>query len=74
MAKLKKPYMVIVSVYGDSGGEPFEKEYTRLKTWAVSPEKAESNARYRVEGKAYWCEEYGTNGNWKSYHYKAIEV
>lgn len=71
MAQTKKHYKVDVYIYGESAFIPFRKLYKTIETRAVSAEKAESNARYRNEGRAFWCEEYGNDGNWRSYEYQA---
>lgn len=70
----KKRYRVDIFIYGDSAGVPFRRKYDTIETWAVSEKKAESNARYRTEGKAYCNEEYGSEGNWSSFDYKAVQV
>ena len=71
MAQTKKHYKVDVYIYGESAFIPFRKLHKTIETWSVSAEKAESNARYRNEGRAFWCEEYGNDGNWRSYEYQA---
>ena len=71
MAQAKKHYKVDVYIYGESAFIPFRKFHKTIETWAVSSDKAESNARYRNEGRAFWCEEHGSEGNWSSYEYKA---
>ena len=71
MAQAKKHYKVDVYIYGESAFIPFRKFHKTIETWAVSAEKAESNARYRNDGRAFWCEEHGSEGNWSSYEYKA---
>ena len=71
MAQTKKHYKVDVYIYGESASTPFRKLYKTIETWAVSSDKAESNARYRNEGRAFWCEEYGNDGNWSAYDYQA---
>ena len=71
MAQTKKHYQVDVYIYGESACTPFRKLYKTIETWAVSSDKAESNARYRNEGRAFWCEEHGSEGNWSSYEYQA---
>ena len=71
MAQTKKHYKVDVYIYGESAFIPFRKLYKTIETWAVSSDKAESNARYRNEGRAFWNEEHGSEGNWSSYEYQA---
>ena len=71
MAQTKKHYKVDVYIYGESACTPFRKLYKTIETWAVSSDKAESNARYRNEGRAFWSEEHGSEGNWSSYEYQA---
>ena len=71
MAQTKKHYNVDVYIYGESACIPFRKLYKTIETWAVSSDKAESNARYRNEGRAFWCEEHGSEGNWSAYDYQA---
>ena len=71
MAQTKKHYKVDVYIYGESACTPFRKLYKTIETWAVSSEKAESNARYRNEGRAFWNEEHGSEGNWSAYDYQA---
>ena len=71
MAQTKKHYKVDVYIYGESACTPFRKLYKTIETWAVSSDKAESNARYRNEGKAFWNEEHGSDGNWSAYDYQA---
>ena len=71
MAQTKKHYKVDVYIYGESAFTPFRKLYKTIETWAVSSDKAESNARYRNEGMAFWNEEHGSEGNWSSYEYQA---
>ena len=71
MAQTKKHYKVDVYIYGESACTPFRKLYKTIETWAVSSDKAESNARYRNEGRAFWNEEHGSEGNWSSYEYQA---
>ena len=71
MAQTKKHYKVDVYIYGESAFTPFRKLYKTIETWAVSSDKAESNARYRIEGRAFWNEEHGSEGNWSSYEYQA---
>lgn len=71
MAQTKKHYKVDVYIYGESAFTPFRKLYKTIETWAVSSDKAESNARYRNEGRAFGCEEHGSEGNWSSYEYQA---
>ena len=55
MAQAKKHYKVDVYIYGESAFTPFRKLHKTIETWAVSADKAESNARYRNEGRAFWC-------------------
>ena len=71
MAQTKKHYKVDVYIYGESACTPFRKLYKAIETWAVSSDKAESNARYRNEGRAFWNEEHGSDGNWSAYDYQA---
>ena len=71
MAQTKKHYKVDVYIYGERAFTPFRKLYKTIETWAVSSDKAESNARYRNEGRAFWCEEHGSEGNWSAYDYQA---
>ena len=71
MAQTKKHYKVDVYIYGESACTPFRKLYKTIETWAVSSDKAESNARYRNEGRAFWNEEHGSDGNWSAYDYQA---
>ena len=71
MAQAKKHYKVDVYIYGESACTPFRKLYKTIETWAVSSDKAESNARYRNEGRAFWNEEHGSDGNWSAYDYQA---
>ena len=71
MAQTKKHYKVDVYIYGESASTPFRKLHKTIETWAVSADKAESNARYRNEGRAFWCEEHGSEGNWSAYEYQA---
>lgn len=71
MAQTKKHYKVDVYINGESAFTPFRKLYKTIETWAVSSDKAESNARYRNEGRAFGCEEHGSEGNWSSYEYQA---
>ena len=71
MAQTKKHYEVDVYIYGESACTPFRKLYKTIETWAVSSDKAESNARYRNEGRAFWNEEHGSDGNWSAYDYQA---
>ena len=71
MAQTKKHYNVDVYIYGESACTPFRKLYKTIETWAVSSDKAESNARYRNEGRAFWNEEHGSDGNWSAYDYQA---
>ena len=71
MAQTKKHYKVDVYIYGESACTPFRKLYKTIETWAVSSDKAESNARYRNEGRAFWNEEHGSEGNWSAYDYQA---
>ena len=71
MAQTKKHYKVDVYIYGESAFTPFRKSYKTIETWAVSSDKAESNARYRNEGRAFWNEEHGSEGNWSAYDYQA---
>ena len=71
MAQTKKHYKVDVYIYGESACTPFHKLYKTIETWAVSSDKAESNARYRNEGRAFWNEEHGSDGNWSAYDYQA---
>ena len=71
MAQTKKHYEVDVYIYGESACTPFRKLYKTIETWAVSSDKAESNARYRNEGRAFWNEEHGSEGNWSAYDYQA---
>ena len=53
MAQTKKHYKVDVYIYGESACKPFRELYKTIETWAVSSDKAESNARYRNEGRAF---------------------
>lgn len=53
MAQAKKHYKVDVYIYGESAFTPFRKLHKTIETWAVSADKAESNARYRNEGRAF---------------------
>ena len=71
MAQTKKHYKVDVYIYGESACTPFRKLYKTIETWAVSSDKAESNARYRNEGRAFWNEEHGSDENWSAYDYQA---
>ena len=71
MAPTKKHYKVDVYIYGESAFTPFRKLYKTIETWAVSSDKAESNARYRNEGRAFGNEEHGSEGNWSAYDYQA---
>ena len=71
MTQTKKHYKVDVYIYGESACTPFRKLYKTIETWAVSSDKAESNARYRNEGRAFWNEEHGSEGNWSAYDYQA---
>ena len=71
MAQTKKHYKVDVYIYGESACTPFRELYKTIETWAVSSDKAESNARYRNEGRAFWNEEHGSDGNWSAYDYQA---
>ena len=71
MAQTKKHYEVDVYIYGESACTPFRELYKTIETWAVSSDKAESNARYRNEGRAFWNEEHGSEGNWSAYDYQA---
>ena len=71
MAQTKKHYKVDVYIYGESAFTSFRKLHKTIETLAVSAEKAESNAKYRNEGRAFWCEEHGSEGNWSSYEYQA---
>ena len=71
MAQTKKHYKVDVYIYGESACTPFRTLYKTIETWAVSSDKAESNARYRNEGRAFWNEEHGSDGNWSAYDYQA---
>ena len=71
MTQTKKHYKVDVYIYGESACTPFRKLYKTIETWAVSSDKAESNARYRNEGRAFWNEEHGSDGNWSAYDYQA---
>ena len=71
MAQTKKHYKVDVYIYGESACTPFRKLYKTIETWAVSSDKAESNARCRNEGRAFWNEEHGSDGNWSAYDYQA---
>ena len=71
MAQTKKHYEVDVYIYGESACTPFRELYKTIETWAVSSDKAESNARYRNEGRAFWNEEHGSDGNWSAYDYQA---
>ena len=71
MAQAKKHYKVDVYIYGESAFTPFRKLYKTIETWAVSSDKAESNARYRNEGRAFWNEEHGSEGNCSAYYYQA---
>ena len=71
MAQTKKHYKVDVYIYGESSFTPFRKLHKTIETWAVSADKAESNARYRNEGRAFCGEEYGNDGNWNAYDYQA---
>ena len=71
MTQAKKHYKVDVYIYGESACTPFRKLYKTIETWAVSSDKAESNARYRNEGRAFWNEEHGSDGNWSAYDYQA---
>ena len=71
MAQAKKHYKVDVYIYGESAFTRFRKLHKTIETCAVSAEKAESNARYRNEGRAFWCEERGSDGNWSAYDYQA---
>ena len=54
MAQTKKHYKVDVYIYGESAFTPFRKLHKTIETWAVSADKAESNAKYRNEGRAFW--------------------
>ena len=65
----KNPYEVDVYKYGERNSIPFRSFVKTIKTYAVSSLKAESNARYRTEGRSGWCEEHGVEGNWYSYDY-----
>ena len=71
MTQTKKHYKVDVYIYGESACTPFRKLYKTIETWAVSSDKAESNARYRNEGRAFWNEGHGSEGNWSAYDYQA---
>ena len=71
MAQTKKHYKVDVYIYGESACKPFRELYKTIETWAVSSDKAESNARYRNEGRAFWNEEHGSDGNSSAYGYQA---
>ena len=71
MAQAKKHYKVDVYIYWERAFAPFRKLHKTIETWAVSAEKAESNARYRNEGRAFWYEEHGNDGNWRAYDYQA---
>ena len=71
MAQTKKHYKVDVYIYGESACTPFRELYKTIETWAVSSDKAESNARYRNEGRAFWNEKHGSDGNWSAYDYQA---
>lgn len=71
MEQAKKHYKVDVYIYGESAFTPFRKFHKTIETWAVSSDKAESNARYRNEGRAFLCEEHGSEGNWSAYDYQA---
>lgn len=66
----KRKYIVRITKFGENFGERFKDE-SEITTYAVSQEKAESNARYRTEGKAYWREIYGNDDQWFSYEYEA---
>ena len=71
MEQTKKHYKVDVYIYGESAFTPFRKLHKTIETWAVSSDKAESNARYRNEGRVFWNEEHGSEGNWSAYDYQA---
>ena len=70
----KRRFLVTVKEYGDDHGRKYETIIGKYETWAVSPKKAISNVKYRVEGKAYRGEEYGTGNFWMSYRYEAEEA
>lgn len=70
---MKKHYWVTVTKHIESGGET-EDVTTMLETWAVSKEKAESNARYRTEGKRYLLEPHGMDSFHYWYEYEAKEM
>ena len=66
---MKKKYIVRVTKTYLDDGCPYKTEITLHETWAVSPEKAENNIKWRVIGKKYnlvdhqpyserYCEEY----------------
>lgn len=71
MAQSKKHYKVDVYIYGEIAFTPFRKLRKTIETWAVSAEKAESNARYINECGSFWCQEHGNDGNWSAYDYQA---
>ena len=73
-ANPKKKYIVSVKMRGESAGVLFVMEVNKLETWAVSKQKAESNVRFRTEGKAYWFEEHGNDYNYHYYEYEAREA
>lgn len=71
---MKKKYIVKIVIRGASAGIPFVRTVKEIETFAVSKAKAESNARYRNEGKAYWYEEHGNDDNYHYYEYTAREA
>ena len=70
----KRKWKVKVTMWVYNSGVLSDKIEKELETWAVSKEKAESNARYRTEGTAYWFEEYGSDAYYRTYTYDAIPV
>ena len=71
MTQTKKHYKVDVYIYGESACTPFRKLYKTIETWTINTEKAENKTRKKNEGRAFWNEEHGSDGNWSAYDYQA---
>lgn len=74
MTKAKKQYEVEVWQVGEDYGIRHNFLRGKLKTWAISPEKAKSNIRYRIEKKAFKGEIYGSDSCWYTFNYIAKEI
>ena len=73
MTEKKKYIVTVTKVSGGWHGQEI-RETKDIITYATSKAKAENNARFRTEGKAYWCETHGSDANYYRYQYEAREA